>query len=305
MLHGAQSVSVSHAFRDFLAEISGLDDHALLTTLTEKFLNPATLYGFIEEVLQLLEESPDTIIPFSVFVDRGLKSLVIHQDRRVHFSIAILTPDHESVTTTGPQIVSFTQGWSRLHFVSLKSRGFEGDLTLATAKFYRRSAVMHDEGFCQLSRELNCEDGSNFEIENASECLVFERIFRPFIMLRLLVRNNGVDHAFEHEVKTGKQVRVRQTREDHGRIQMLMSLLRNLGRNDAIPVIVKMLPELTPHLRWQAMRECMALDAFAGMDLFRHQTLCDADDRIRNLSRVTVKQLEAKYGDALPRSMSV
>ena len=137
--------------------------------------------------------------------------------------------------------------------------------------------------------------GDIIDLANDREALRFSRLSGDVLMLRLLVRDPEASVAVECDAVTGKVLRRRQAQSHEGRTQMMVSLLRSLGRADAVSVIAEAISAWPPHLRWHGVREAIAMDSIAGAALLARLARSDPDAALRALASSTQNDLLARY----------
>lgn len=107
----------------------------------------------------------------------------------------------------------------------------------------------------------------------AGECLAFEgpdqsrrlvQVHGLLLTLRLarLPLQPGPTRQFD--LATGLLVHRASGDRRESRHEMMIALLGRMGRSDAAPVLADAAREGSAHFRWQALRECLAIDAGAG-----------------------------------------
>ena len=119
------------------------------------------------------------------------------------------------------------------------------------------------------------------------------------VMLSILLRAGRAEQAREYRLPDGSLVRAASTDEAGARTSMLLTLLRVCARTDAGAVFDAVTREPSPHLRWSAMREWLALDATAAIDRLRVMAQDDGDESVRAVARATL-ELAARQGVTCP-----
>jgi hypothetical protein len=75
---------------------------------------------------------------------------------------------------------------------------------------------------------------------------------------------------------------------------MMVALLGRMKRSDAAPVFADVARSGSDHVRWQALRECLALNTGLGMDLLR-TFASDSSDPLHSPARGLLSQLVERY----------
>ena len=79
------------------------------------------------------------------------------------------------------------------------------------------------------------------------------------------------------------------TDEASSRLQMMVSLLRALGRDDAFALFEEALASPQFYTRWHVMREMLAMDADAALPSLRRMAADDPHPDIRAAAQQTLK----------------
>lgn len=97
------------------------------------------------------------------------------------------------------------------------------------------------------------------------ETLMTEVVEKRLVTLRLLQSAKHPAPSREYARQTGRLLHQAAGSLASSRREMMAALLGRMGRVEAAPVLADMaLTEAEQSLRWQALRECLALDAAAG-----------------------------------------
>jgi hypothetical protein len=223
------------------------------------------------------------------FSDAVCRSLVILDHARVHLSLAMISAAgwnaQRTVAGAAPDIVGFADGWTTIRFLA------------APCARIQRHSLSHGPDCLYAAAESPqpVRPGQSIRLDNATQALRFVEVGADVIMLRLLVRDCDTEQAVECEAHTGAVLRVREAQSAHGRIRMIVSLLRALGRCDAVPVIGAVMATWPAHLRWHGVREALATDGIAGFDLLQTMADIDPDPQLRALALRTRDDLVARY----------
>lgn len=223
------------------------------------------------------------------FADPVCQSLVMLDHQRVHLSLALVTAEGwqaERKTQVGaPQIVGFADGWTTIRFLSAPSAKVQ--------RHYLNQTLQDRRAFAESPRQVTT--GEVICLDNAREALRFVELGADVIMMRLLVRDPDAQQAIECDAHSGEVLRVREAQSGDGRTRMILSLLRSLGRSDAVPAIAEALASWPPYLRWHGVREALATDSIAGFALLQAMADTDSDADLRALARRTRDDLLTRY----------
>lgn len=240
--------------------------------------------GFVQHWLRasLADMARDPAILPPGHASPWLQSLVLFDDGELHLSLAMIEGRawHSARQIEAQQTLEFADGWARLCFLRAEQ--------VEVQRFHRdpaRPDRAYAHGFQQV------RTGQEFALDNASELLRFSTIEGECLYLRLLVRDPDQRHVSEHDTRTGALLRIRQAQAHEGRLQMTLSLLRSLGRTDAVDGVAQKVSDWPPELRWHAVREALALDSRRGFALLDAMSRDDPDPKLRALALATRERL--------------
>ena len=84
------------------------------------------------------------------------------------------------------------------------------------------------------------------------------------VILRLARSEVVPCEAREYALADGRLLHRASGSRSESRHEMMMALLGRMGRKDAAPLLAELSREGSDHIRWQALRECLALDSATG-----------------------------------------
>ena len=123
----------------------------------------------------------------------------------------------------------------------------------------------HDPARARIeARPLALECGSAFAIAGEREALALDAIDGLLLTLRLYRRPVGDTPARQYDIASGVLVHQAASDRSDSQSELMMALLRAMGRSDAAPTLATLARTGTPPARWQALRECLALDTATG-----------------------------------------
>lgn len=277
------------AIAEAIRAAQGLSGRALFDALAPLADRYESATEVLDAAIAEMAASPGRGVAVPVHAGKGVASLRLYRDQDIAYSLML----HDRRAAPGEQdgqvqpiSISFTGGWSRLTVVG-------GGPALATR--YRR--VSDDDGE-PLRREDGRETlvpGRSITLANATEVLRFDSIAHDMATLRLTVRDPQCEQVRMFDAVTGRALGLRQAREEDGRARMLMTLLRSLRRGDAVPAIAATMAESPADLRWETMRECLALDARQARPLLVAMARQDPSPELRGLADRTFRWLADNY----------
>ena len=114
------------------------------------------------------------------------------------------------------------------------------------------------------SRPLALAHGTAFSIDGEREALALDAIDGLLLTLRLYRRPVGDTPARQYAIASGALVHQAASGRADSQAELMMALLRAMERSDAAPTIAALARSGAPPARWQALRECLALDSATG-----------------------------------------
>ena len=155
--------------------------------------------------------------------------------------------------------------------------------------------ILADEGD-KVSLDLVQQDisaGGCLSLTGARKARLIHSITGSLTMLRLGRKPARPEPTREFRIADGALLHRASGDRRESREEMAMALLGQMGRTDAVPAIETMTKAGSEHIRWQALRECLALDTRAGFAALT-QIACDSDDTLcGNAGTLRAQLLEA------------
>lgn len=220
---------------------------------------------------------------------------------------------HDGVQST---LLLARSGNATLSLVAIEGAAFSVRQPPQTASFWPGEAWEHvlagratveavdclevEEGRASLNREaLQLEPGHILGRDAARRAMVLRSIAGTFVSLRLQRRLTMAGPTREFDLASGRLVHQAAGNPRDSRIELMMAMLGRMGRKDAAPVMAELARAPgSDSLRWQALRECLALDSRAGFS-----ALCavarDAADPLAAAAGALRSQLIESYPQLL------
>lgn len=181
------------------------------------------------------------------------------------------------------------------------SIGFTGLLTSfrylkagnATLSFWEAPPIADnfiagEAGRARFVERRRIEDGEEVVIDGRYQSFVIEHADSDMLYFQALVRSGGAPLATEYDSASLSFVSASSTDEAASRVQMMVSLLRTMERDDAMPLIVEALDSPHFYTRWHIMREMLAMDADAALPHLRRMAEADPHPEIRATAAQTL-----------------
>ena len=222
--------------------------------------------------------------PVSSDVQAGL--LLFH-NRDVSISLGVSGVDMLAAKKAGPRgaaSINFTGTTGLFRFV--KSGG-------ATLSIWEAAPIGDDfvaarAGKCRFVEHRKIADGEEIVIDGRSQSFVIEHAAADILYFHAMVRPDSAPLAAEYDSRTLAFIGASSTDEAASRIQMMVSLLRTMQREDAVPLIEEALASPHFYTRWHVMRELLALDADAAHPHLRRMAEADPHPEVRAAARQTL-----------------
>ncbi len=190
------------------------------------------------------------------------------------------------------------------------SIGFSGQLTAfryvkaggATMSFWEmppigENFIAAEAGVPRLVERRQLRDGEEIVVDGRYQSFIIEHAYSDMVYFQALVRTGTAPVAVEYDSKTLDFVSASGAEETSARVQMMVSLLRAMDRDDAFPIIEKTLNTPYFHARWHIMREMLALDAEASLPALRRMAEGDSHPEIRAAAQQT---LDLFFSEEIP-----
>jgi hypothetical protein len=154
-------------------------------------------------------------------------------------------------------------------------------------------------GTIRLIERRRIEDGEEIVIDGRHQSFIIEHASSDMIFFQALVRVDAAPVAAEYDSKSLSLIGASSTDEAASRVQMMVSLLRTMDREDAVPLIVAALDSPHFYTRWHVMRELLALDAEAALPHLRAMVDGDPHPEVRATAAQTLQLFfsDAQTGD--------
>lgn len=241
-----------------LADFAGggpLEDFALLSACFDPEGGAAaTLVGrFVSAVVAALAEAPLGQVPLRHFTDGTHSTLLLGRSGAV--TLALAAVDGAGLARRpAPGAVSFPPNQSWEHILA------------GTARAELVDAPGMGPGPAPLERRpIVLEAGTVLMRDSRRRALLLHEVRGRLVTLRLQRRLPGSEVCREHRLADGALVHQSAGSARDSRLELAASMLARMGRADAAPLLAAMAQEDgSPGLRWQVLRECLALDTREG-----------------------------------------
>ena len=213
--------------------------------------------------------------------------LVLFNHPALTVQLAIMSADALAIkrrSRDGRASISFTG--QRTLFRFLKGGG--ATLSVWEAPFIEPGFTAAAGGQCRRREERRLVDGDMIEFDGRCESFIVDRAASDLVYLFASTPLEASPVGAEYDADTLELIAASSTDDASSRIQMMLALLRTMGRRDAAPLFVERLRSAHFYARWQAMRELLALDAGFALPHLRKMAACDPHEEVRVAARETL-----------------
>jgi len=149
--------------------------------------------------------------------------------------------------------------------------------------------VAAEAGPARFVERRRIADGEEILLDGRRQSFVVEHAERDLVYFQAIVREGGAPVTAEYDCDTLAFVSASSTDEAASRVQMMVSLLRTMEREDALPLMDEALASPQFYTRWHVMREMLALDAEAALPSLKRLAESDPHPEVRAAARQTLR----------------
>lgn len=143
-------------------------------------------------------------------------------------------------------------------------------------------------GQCRITGRRKLEDGDELLVDGRRESFIIEHASGEMVYFQAVVQAGAAPITAEYDSKSMALIGASSTDEASSRVQMMVSLLRTMEREDALPLIVEALGSPHFYTRWHIMRELLAMDADAAEAPLRRMAESDPHPEVRATAAKTL-----------------
>ena len=183
------------------------------------------------------------------------------------------------------------------------SIGFTGDINLirfvkagsATLSFWEAPRIGPDfraatAGTCRETGRRTVADGEILIVDGRHQSFIIEAARSNLMLVNATIRTDAPVSA-EYDAATGDYLGCSAAAERDSRLQMVATLARLLGAQEAFPAIAALLDHPSFFVRWHAMRELIGIDAEAARPYLRLLATHDPHADVRETAGATLDML--------------
>jgi hypothetical protein len=148
-------------------------------------------------------------------------------------------------------------------------------------------------GQCRRTGARRLADGDIVTIDGRRQAFVIEQANANLLVLQAEIVADAAPLSVEYDSRSLAYVGCSAVRDGASRIQMLSTLLRKLGADEAVPVLTDFLSHPDFFVRWHVMRELLGLDAEAALPHLKRMAARDPHADVRRAARSVLDGLQA------------
>lgn len=244
--------------------------------------------GMMAELIAGCRADPFFRPPFHPLSSEVHNSLLLYHHPDLSVSLGVTGVDMlaaKKIARSGAASINFNG------FVTLLSFAKAGGATLS---FWEAPAIGDDfsetrAGSCRLVERRRIADGEEIVVDGRFQSFVIDHAETDILFFQAVARAGCAPVGAEYDSDTLRFIGASSTDEASSRLEMMVSLLRALGRDDAFPLFEEALASRQFYTRWHVMREMLSLDAEAALPSLRRMAADDPHPDIRAAARQTLE----------------
>jgi len=224
------------------------------------------------------------LLPLSSEIHSGL--LLFHNEL-VSIGIGVISVEMlaaKKAARRGPASIGFSGVWSLFRYL----KGGDALVSYWEAPKIGPGFSAATAGQCRLTGRRRIEDGDEILIDGSHQSFIVDHASSDIVYLHAALRTSGAPLTAEYDSETRNFLGAASTDEASSRVQMMATLLREMDRADAVPVLREALASPHFYTRWHIMRELLALDAEAALPDLRRMAAHDPHPEVRAAAAQTL-----------------
>jgi hypothetical protein len=253
-----------------------IEDDAAIATIVNRAISAAAADPFCRPPLRASRnEVQDGLLLFS--------------DPALTIQLAVMSADALAIkrrSSDEPAAISFSGERASFRFV--KAGG--AILSVWTAPFIGPGFTSEGAGRCRRRERRRLADGEMIELDGRCETFVVDSAVSDLVYLFAATPLEAGPVGVEYDPRTLAPIAATSTDDPGSRTQMMLALLRTMGRRDAVPLFSGLVHARHFHARWQAMREWLALDAAIALPHLTRMAEMDSHPEVREAAAATLTE---------------
>lgn len=226
-------------------------------------------------------------------------SLMLFDSPELSIGLGVTSVDNlaaKRIGRTGAASINFNGYVTLMRFVDAGGAVF----SFWEAPRIEDNFVAAETGPCRLTGRRRIENGEELVIDGRYQSFVIDHAERDLVFYQAVARAQCAPVAAEYDCDSLAFIGASSTDEASSRVQLMVSLLRAMDRDDALPLFEQALEGWPFYTRWHVMREMLALDADAALPALRRMAANDPHSDIRAAAGRTLEMFfpeEAETGE--------
>ena len=274
-----------------MQRLAGADPDTIFAALMPWLEDHGWVQSRLAAALALSAADPFAMPPLRIFSGGALGGIILAEVPPITCSLMI-RPFNQPVPRAASVIFSPGHGLTRI----IRSGG-------ARIQHYRvaLSAAERSDGFraanaapLQTGEHSPLADGDQIRVDQQCESFNMTAGADDLVMLQLFVHQPSRVPMREYDPVTGRLIRSAAAGRASSFRQMGLAMLRAFGRCDAAPLFAAALADEDFAMRWQVMRELIALDADAALPHLTAMAAGDPHPEVRSAASATLAMLRER-----------
>lgn len=276
------------------AALAARDADAALDLLLPLLRDTGWIARRVDTALTPLRSDPLALAPLRPFQGRWFAGVVLAEVAPIRLALIVRPFTAGSTAAGAARSAVFSSGVSLTRF--LRSGGARLDhfaVTLTEAErqggFRAASAAP-----CRRDGHTMIADDSIIRCDHSTQCFSIMDSQGDVAMVQAFVEQAGAVPTRDYDATSGQLRHVAGAQRDDSFRQMGLTLLRAMGRRDAVAQFAAEAGRADFGLRWHALRELVALDCDAARPLLDHAATQDPHPEVRAAAVATLALIAAR-----------
>lgn len=259
-----------------------------ILALADEFMNDsATLDRLFDDLIAGCRSDPFFRPPFYPLAGDIHTALLLFNNALLSIALGVTGVDQlaaKKLAHGGQGSIAFSGLTTKFRY--LKAGG-------AVLSFWEADPIGEDfvasrAGSARFVGQRELKDGEEILVDGRYQSFVIEHARQDIVYFQAMVRAAGAPVTAEYDRATLRFIGASSTDEASSRIQMMVSLLRAMDREDALPLMESELGSPHFYTRWHVMREMLALDAQAALPALKRMAGGDPHPEVRAVASQTL-----------------
>ena len=287
---------VHRRFDEVLGPVRDARVEEIVDAARRLFADDGWVDALIGHLARSMRQDPYFEPPFRALHSDIHSGLLVFEDSHITIAAGVSRVAQLAARKNGkakPASVNFTGQVGVLKFV--KAGGARIGFWEAPAIGETFSAATAE--ICRKTVSRTIADGEIVVVDGRRQSYVIEHAAANLVVLQAAIRTCQAPVSVEYDAGSGAYLGCSATDDGASRIQMIATLVRKLGHDQAFDAIAAFLDHPSFFVRWHAMRELAGIDAAAALPHLKRMAARDPHPDPRAAARVVLDRIES----ALPR----